>query len=219
MTDMRRAAPRDRGPLARSDDEQPSGSRPQDAGPWSSRGYLPHFDAADIWQAITYRLADSMPRQVIARMEAGLVGIPDDGRGAQRRKRIEAWINAGHGSCILGRADVAALILETRRRFAGERYDLSAWVIMPNHVHVLIRVNPGWPLSRIVASWKSYTSKRIMAMTGLPAPIWWPDYWDRYIRSDEHWLGTQRYIEGNPVAAGLVREAAAWRWSSAGAGT
>jgi REP element-mobilizing transposase RayT len=156
-----------------------------------------------------------MPRPVLARMEAELSAMAESQRDPERRKRLEAWMDAGHGSCILGRNAVAALVVETWQRFAGERYGLGAWVIMPNHVHVLIRIRPGQPLARIVGSWKSYTAKRIMAMTGLPAPIWWPDYWDRFIRDQVHWLATRSYIERNPVAAGLVADPADWRWGSA----
>jgi putative transposase len=199
---------RDRGPLGRS-------SSSQTWSPWSSRGYLPHYDMADVWQALTYRLADSMPKHVIESLESALSVFSEDDRTIERRKRIESWIDAGHGSCILRRDDIAGLILETWRRFAGKRYDLGPWVIIPNHVHVLIRVNPGFSLARVVGSWKSYTAKRIMQLTKQPAPIWWPDYWDRFIRDDTHWNGMRRYIENNPLAAGLVRDAAAWKWSSA----
>lgn len=197
------AGPRATGPLA--------------AG-WSTRGYLPHFDAADTWQSITYRLADAMPRSVIEALEHELSTISEDQRSNERRRRLEAWSNAGHGACVLRRDDIAELILATWQRFAGERYDLGPWVIMPNHVHVLIRVNPGFPLARILGSWKSFTAKRIAAMTGLAAPIWWPDYWDRFIRDEDHWFSTRRYIEGNPVAAGLVARPSEWRWGSCWAG-
>ena len=185
---------------------------------WTSRGYLPHFDAADTWQSITYRLADAMPRHVIAGMERDLTIAPDDERDRQRRRRVEAWLDAGHGSCVLRRDDIAALILETWTRFAGSRYDLGPWVIMPNHVHLLIRVNPGHTLATSVGSWKSYTAKRIMALAGMSAPIWWPEYWDRFIRDEAHWRSVGNYIERNPVVAGLARSPQEWRWGSAGQG-
>ena len=188
--------------------------------PWTSRGYLPHFDVAGIWQAITYRLADSMPANAVAALEREFAMSTNREQGNEQRKRIDRWIDRGYGSCLLYREEVAALVFETWYRFAGIRYDLGPWVIMPNHVHVLIRVNPGWPLKTIVASWKSYTSKRIMRMTGRPTPIWWPDYWDRFIRDERHWLTAKHYIENNPVAAGLAVAPSRWRWGSAhGAGT
>ena len=184
--------------------------------PWTTRGYLPHFDTSDLWQSITYRLADSMPRDVVSRMERELKDLPDDERTNRRRQRIEKWIDQGHGSCLLKNDVVATVILATWQKFAGLRYDLGTWVIMPNHVHVLIRVNPGLTLKTIVGSWKSYTAKEAMRLTGASAPIWWPDYWDRYIRDEAHWDTIVRYIEDNPVVAGLAKTPAGWRWGSAG---
>jgi REP element-mobilizing transposase RayT len=185
---------------------------------WSTRGYLPHFDAADIWQAITYRLSDAVPAHVVASMERELAALPDDERSQMRRERLEVLANAGHGSCVLASNAVAEVVHATWRRFAGERYDLGPWVIMPNHVHVLIRVNPGHTLSVIVGSWKSYTAKRILTLTGRSGPLWWPDYWDRYIRDLRHWEAARIYIEQNPVAAGLIESSTTWRWSSAWTG-
>jgi REP element-mobilizing transposase RayT len=146
---------------------------------WRTRGYLPHFDAADIWQCITYRLADAVPHHAIADMERKLDLIEEVERQRQRRRRIEAWIDAGHGACLLRRPDIAGIIWENWQHFAGERYDIGPWVIMPNHVHILIRVHAGWPLEGILRSWKSYTAKRIMAVTGVAAPVWLDDSWDR----------------------------------------
>ncbi|MBA3701112.1 MAG: tetratricopeptide repeat protein [Planctomycetes bacterium] len=197
---------------------QPLGPRatgPQSNNAWTTRGYLPHFNTIDTWQSITYRLADSMPREVVARMERKLKDLPDDERTSQRRQRIDHWIDQGRGACLLKNDSVAAVILTTWQKFAGIRYDLGTWVIMPNHVHVLIRVNPGFTLKMIVGSWKSYTAKETMRLTGAPAPIWWPDYWDRYIRDETHWDTTVRYIEDNPVVAGLAKTPAEWKWGSA----
>ena len=182
---------------------------------WRTRGYLPHFDAADTWQAITYRLADAMPRHAIESMERELAVVPDDNRQGERRKRFEAWADAGHGACLLRRPGIAQIVWDNWQHFAGERYDIGPWVIMPNHVHILIRVREGWPLENILRSWKSFTAKRIMAVAGVAAPIWLDDSWDRFIRDQGHWLNTKVYIENNPVAAGLVANASDWPWSSA----
>jgi REP element-mobilizing transposase RayT len=182
---------------------------------WRSRGYLPHFDAADTWQSITYRLADAMPRQAIEAMERDLRAVADSDRHKERRRHLEAWADAGHGACLLRRPHVAQILWDNWHRFAGERYDMGPWVIMPNHVHLLIRTHGGWPLENILRSWKSFTAKRIMEVASVPAPVWHHDYWDRYIRDEGHWLSTKAYIENNPVAAGLVSHAADWPWSSA----
>jgi hypothetical protein len=84
---------------------------------------------------------------------------------------------------------------------------------MPNHAHVVITVMPGHTLGSIVQSWKSWTGKRIKALTG--SISWQRDYWDRYIRDESHFRQTVAYIHENPVKARLVRQAHDWPWSSA----
>lgn len=125
---------------------------------WHTRGYLPHFDAAGVHQAITYRLADSLPGAVVDRLEAELSHLPEDERTRRRRQRIDAWLDQGTGSCCLRDPRCAAIVRDAWRHFAGDRYDLCAWVVMPNHVHVLIREHPGHPLPDLIASWKHSTA-------------------------------------------------------------
>jgi putative DNA methylase len=85
---------------------------------------------------------------------------------------------------------------------------------MPNHVHALIEV---WqtPLGTILKGWKSYTSKVANKILGCGGTFWQDDYFDRYIRDEDHYRRVVRYIENNPVKAGLVRMPAEWPWSSA----
>jgi type I restriction enzyme R subunit len=93
----------------------------------------------------------------------------------------------------------------------GEKYDLLAWSIMPNHVHVLIKANESLP--KIVQSWKSYTGKWALANNkkynlGLQSDaesFWMPEYWDRFIRDEEHFNSTVRYILNNPIKANLPK--------------
>ena len=124
-------------------------------------------------------------------------------------------MDSGHGSCLLGRPDVAAMF-ESRLLFHhGERYLLHAWCIMPNHVHVLLRTFAGVPLGDIVHAWKS-VSARLVAPSGVnPHGFWAPDYWDRYVRDERHWYACREYIHNNPVKAGLASVPAEWAWSSA----
>ena len=95
----------------------------------------------------------------------------------------------------------------------GVQYRLLAWVVMPNHVHALIEV---WqnPLPEILKNWKSYTAKVANHILGREGTFWQDDYFDRYIRDEEHYRRAVLYIENNPVKAGLVRLAAHWPWSS-----
>jgi putative transposase len=205
--------------------QRPLGSSPQpDTSPhrgWYSRGYLPHHDQPSLLQAITYRLADSLPAEVLSRFDAEVRRLPTARQEAERRRRIDAWLDSGHGCCALRRPEAALCVVENWRHFDGTRYDLIAWVVMPNHVHVLIRVYEGIALGAIVQSWKSYTGRRIRAMMAADAGgqvahgVWMREYWDRFIRDEGHFHATVEYIHHNPVKAGLVSRAEAWPWSSA----
>jgi REP element-mobilizing transposase RayT len=86
---------------------------------------------------------------------------------------------------------------------------------MPNHVHSLIETLDGFPLSGVVHSWKSFTAKRANAVLGRSGEFWMADYYDRYVRDARHFAVAVRYIEMNPVAAGLAPVAEAWAFSSA----
>jgi putative transposase len=107
-----------------------------------------------------------------------------------------------------------ATIVEALKHFDGERYRLLAWCIMPNHVHVVIDILDH-SLSAIVRSWKSFSARQANVVLGRSGAFWHADYFDRYMRDEEHLTATMDYVEQNPVKAGLVGEARDWRWSSA----
>ena len=176
---------------------------------WHSRGYLPHFDHPSLLQFITFHLADSLPQEVIQQLTQA---IEDK---ANRRRSIEDYLDAGHGACPLQEPDNARIVEEALLHFDGERYRLLAWVVMPNHVHVLVETMPSYSLSTIVHSWKSYTAKAIGKRLGRSGRLWQPDYFDRYIRDEKHFQAVVRYIHSNPVKAGLVDTVEAWEFSSA----
>lgn len=144
---------------------------------WYSRGYLPHRDRLRLLQSVTFRLADSLPKTKLLELEAELTSIPADEHESHRRRRIEAWLDAGMGCCALRHAEAAACVRDVLLHCHGQRYELHAWVIMPNHVHVLL--DPLTPLFRIVQAWKSVTSRRLLDENdrwglGLPEPrhVW-----------------------------------------------
>ena len=192
-------------------------SRPHKA--WHSRGYLPHLDQPDIIQSITFRLADSVPADVIAawKSELALKGreATSDPRCAELRERIERYAGQGHGACWLRDERIAGQVEDALLHFDGVRYRLLSWVIMPNHVHALIETTPGFPLEAVVHSWKSFTAKQVNKIIGRSGQVWEEDYFDRYIRDENHLSTVVDYIEQNPVKAGLVDTASDWRWSSA----
>jgi putative transposase len=190
---------------------------------WYSRGYLPHYDNPKTIQSVTFRLADSMPQAKLREIEKELENLPTEKMDSERRKKIEFWLDAGIGCCALKHPQLASLLQDTLLKWDGARYRLFAWCIMPNHVHVLLETTA--PLSKIVQSWKSFTGRWAMkknAELGLGVPgesLWMREYWDRYIRDGDHFDHVRAYIERNPVAAGLCKEACEWPWSSASSGS
>lgn len=188
---------------------------------WYSRGYLPHFDAPGLIQHVTFHLADSLPSHALDRMREELRSLPEETQASARRKRVQELLDSGLGSCDLRSESSAAIVEESLLFGDGERYRLLGWCIMPNHVHVLIEQLAGWPLAKIVQSWKRHTSREIHRLEAqvrardVPNPLWQRDYWDRYIRGERHFQTAKRYIEENPVNAGLVDCAEHWAWGSA----
>jgi len=183
---------------------------------WYSRGYLPHFDGGSRFtQSVTFRLADSLPKLVIERIRRETHSEPDERRDLERRKKIEFVLDSGLGSCWLRTDRIAAVVETALLFFDGERYRLHAWVIMPNHVHVLFTPIEPHALSQIVGSWKSFTAKECNSLLGRIGAFWEADYFDRYIRDEKHFQAATEYFEGNPVVAGLCGRPEDWRWSSA----
>src|SRR5207245_4493941 len=91
---------------------------------------------------------------------------------------------------------------------------LRGWVILPNHVHALFKVR-SVPVARILASWKKFSARGSNIILGRRGDFWHEDYWDTFIRDQDHELKTRRYIENNPTKALLARDARGWPWSSA----
>ena len=104
---------------------------------------------------------------------------------------------------------------DTFLKFDGERYNLLEWVIMPNHVHVLIETFQGHTLKNVLHSWRSYTASQANKILGRTGRFWARGKFERFIRDEEHFEAVTRYIRMNPVKAGLVAEPEQWEFSSA----
>jgi REP element-mobilizing transposase RayT len=177
---------------------------------WHERGYLPHRDEPGLTQFVTFRLADSLPAELRGEWEAFLA-IEDQ---RERRKQLEAYLDRGRGECLLRRPDIGALMDGALRFNHGKYYKLRAWVVMPNHVHVLFKVGSK-SMGRMVGEWKEYTARLANKILGRRGQFWDEDYWDTYMRDRAHEARSRRYIENNPTKAFLVRDPAEWPWTSA----
>ena len=129
---------------------------------------------------------------------------------------MDKYLDEGHGTRPLADARVAGLIQNALLHFDGERYQLHAWVVMPNHVHVLLSPIEGHSLTEITHSWKSFTANQANKLLGRTGEFWQRESFDRFIRNEEHFAAEVDYIERNPVAAGLCRTPEDWVFSSAG---
>lgn len=103
---------------------------------------------------------------------------------------------------------IAAVVTNALSYFDDDRYRLSAWVVMPNHVHVVLQTPRR--LGAIIHSWKSYSSKEANRILKREGKFWQDDYFDRMIRSPEDLQRTIKYVLENPIKAGLKN----WRWLS-----
>ena len=200
---------------------------------WHERGYLPHCDFPGLIQLVTFRLEDSMPESRRGEWEH-LLQIEDI---RERRTKLEDYLDLGHGECLLRDPAVAGLAENTLLHFRSERYELLAWCVMPNHIHVVVHV---WqtPLSKVVKSWKQFVSTQAEAVLERRPPArqlqqvvaaapgrrpalrkqrlrWEREFWDTYMRDEEQERRAVHYTEANPVKAMLCRAAAQWPFSSA----
>ncbi len=192
------------------------------------RGYLPHVKREGACYFVTFRLEDSLPASVLAgfrqerderirRLESCM---PMDASRQQvertYRRRVERYLDQGRGACHLGRPEIADLVAGALRHFDGERYRLQEWVVMPNHVHVLVWPLPGHLLGEITKAWKGYTARQANLLLGRSGkPFWQRESFDHWVRSEEEEGRIGGYIRRNPVGAGLCSQPEEWRWGSA----
>jgi REP element-mobilizing transposase RayT len=156
----------------------------------------PHVEAPNLVQHVVFRLLDSLPLA----MRNEIIRRPEQ----DRVRAFDAALDQGHGRRDLAIPAIAELVQTALLTFDGDRYALFAWCVMPNLVHSLLAVGPGYRLDRIVHSWKSYTAKEANTKLRRTGAFWAREYFE-FMRDEE----------GNPVSAGLCESVADWRFSSA----
>ena len=173
------------------------------------RHKLPHWQQHDVWISVTWRLADSLPQSKLdqwkEQRDTWISHYPppwDSATEAAYHERftreIEEWLDAGHGKCLLRKPANSRIVAEALHFFDGERYRLASYVVMPNHVHVLFSPIGHHQLSEILHSWKRHSSFLINQQEHQSGTLWQADYWDRLVRSREHFDWVVRYISENP---------------------
>ncbi len=173
------------------------------------RGLLPHWNQHEKMQFITFRLGDSLPHDRISeirRLRSEFERCnprPWSPAVLNRYHRLvsaaeERLLDNGYGACLFGRADCRRFLSEAIRYYDNNLYRIEAYVIMPNHVHLLLIPAHGLAIADIVKRIKSYSARRINNLAGIEGPLWMREYYDRLIRNRDHYRNVIRYIIANP---------------------
>ncbi len=191
------------------------------------QGNLPHWKQENVWFFITFRLADSIPADVVEEIkserELWLKNHPNGKNGNYTKdelkeyyrlfsQRIETLLNAGKGSCVLKNESIAKIVAETLQHFNHQRYALDEWVIMPNHVHVLVKPFKDNNLSDILHSWKSFSANEINKVLGKKGQLWMHESYDHIVRNENAFHAIRNYIQQNPVKSGIKLPDCAQSW-------
>ena len=182
---------------------------------WYSRGYLPHRDEPHLTQFITFHEADALPVNVRDSWRDELKHLSDQKRMQEENRRILRLLDVGRGKCYLRQPPVAAIVEDVVLRGHRAVYELHAWSVMPNHVHLLVTFLEGRELGEELKVLKGVAAREVNVLLGRSGTFWFRDYYDRYMRNEDHFVQTRRYIDYNPVKAGLCEEPEEWPFSSA----
>ena len=187
------------------------------------RGRLPHWEMDSGLYFVTFRLADSLPQELLERVGSEREAILARARQLQRElsadeqrrlallfsREIERRLDLGAGACWLRHTKVAKVVADALNFFQAKRYRLLAWCIMPNHVHVVTKLLPGQRLAAVAHSWKSFTAKEANRILERSGHFWGREYYDHLVRNEEELARMVRYVLNNPAKAGLKD----WPWT------
>jgi tetratricopeptide (TPR) repeat protein len=178
---------------------------------------LPHWRQEGATYAVTFRLADSLPKSIIdqylaekQRLTAMLEKAIADGDESMARNcddrlrelyssRIESALDAGYGACHMNDPGIARIVADAVRHFDGDRYELAAWCLMPNHVHLIIKPNHGHALADIIRGMKTFSASQANKRLGRSGAFWMEEYYDHIIRDMDDFLNQLTYLKCNPA--------------------
>jgi len=185
---------------------------------FGKHGKLPHMLQPNVWYFVTFRLADSLTQEKLQQLEeernewekkygANTENLSDELKKEYYRlfsERVEMWLGEGYGSCILKDEKVAKIVANSIMHFNKVRYDLDDWVIMPNHVHLLIKPYPDFKLPEVMHSIKSYSAHEINKMLNKKGDVWMHESYDHIVRNEKAFNAIKNYIRQNPVKANII---------------
>jgi REP element-mobilizing transposase RayT len=180
-----------------------------------SRRHLPHWIPERTALFVTWRLAGSLPREVeaLATEDRPQKTMVCPTAFLEHDRRLDGCF----GPVWLQDSRIATMVMDALVYGEAARYfyQLYAWVIMPNHVHVILEPHVAMPtIMRWVKGRTSRVANQILGRTGLS--FWQDESFDHWVRTAEELYCLIDYVENNPVKAGLTDAPEQWRWSSAG---
>lgn len=169
---------------------------------------LPHWEQSGKIQFITFRLNDSLPVSLLKnlkiRKENFLYLHPKPWNAETLREYnrlfscgVDELLHAGHGSCILTHSEIRKIVADALKHFNGNEYYLGAYVIMPNHIHLLACPIGNHSILKTIEKVKRYSARAINKIKGIKGELWSRSY-DRLIRNSEHLCNSVGYIYSNP---------------------
>ncbi|WP_386780497.1 transposase [Luteolibacter ambystomatis] len=188
-----------------------------------THGALPHWSQEGAVHFVTFRLHDSIPAAALERWHrerAEWLAVrgeapdrdgwferlsPDHRREYSRRfgRAVEDEMDRGMGSCVLRQPEHARIVADALEHFHGERYVLGDYVIMPNHVHLLVMPGAEQRIGAILQSWKSFTARAINERAGRRGALWQRESFDHIVRNRRQLDRLAGYIAENPIKAKL----------------
>jgi REP element-mobilizing transposase RayT/type I restriction-modification system DNA methylase subunit len=170
---------------------------------------LPHWHQDDKVQFVTFRLADSLPQVKLAELsdfkEEWLRSHPEPWDQATQeeydhiiRKKVDKWLDQGYGECILQSEDIRKIVVDALLFYHGKRYMLHHFVIMPNHVHLLITPIGDDTVMKSIGSVKQFTANAINKLLGRSGEVWQRNVFDRMVRDADNYEKYIQYINQNP---------------------
>jgi hypothetical protein len=190
--------------------------------------HLPHQVPRGFPIFLTWSLKGSLPKRVVAALEQERKGLEKQSR---RQGETETQRRMRHSKILFAKRDrfldttqegpkhlqdprAAAIVVGSILWGVPERYQLYAYAVLSNHVHVVL--TPAVDLEVITQGIKGYTAYRINGIQNQRGRVFWQDEsYDHWARDEEEMLRIIEYVENNPVAAGLCSAAEQWPWSSA----
>ena len=170
---------------------------------------LPHWHQQGKIQFVTFRLADSLPQILISEIKSNVETFnrahpkPWDESTVTEYKqniigRYEKYLDSGYGSCLLRNQNARQFLVEAMKFHNGKSCKIIAYVVMPNHVHILMQLLSDFTLDKIIQSIKRYSSVRIRQLLNISDKIWMRRYFDRLVRDEEDLVRYIEYVCENP---------------------